>query len=71
MNVGARIRTALLLAGKADGLRRTQSWLAVKIGMSEPLFSRKVHGLEKFKQEELEEIDLVLGTNFATKRKTA
>lgn len=53
--IGHKIRTHF---------RRSQTWLAAEIGMSESQLSKKMNGLRDWTQEELDKINKVLGENF-------
>ena len=53
---------------------RKQSWITEEmknhdIFLSEPLFSRKKNGFEKFSQEELKALSMILNEDFANNEK--
>lgn len=66
MPLGDKIKTALADASKSDGLKRTQRWLAARIGMGEVELSNKMANVKEktFTNEELKKINNVLGTDF-------
>lgn len=43
---------------------KTQSWLAIQTGISEPQLSRKLNETKPWTQEDLDKINKVLGTKF-------
>jgi hypothetical protein len=64
LSLGYQIKDKLSKLSKTDGLKRTQRWLATQAKLGEVELSNKMNGNTDFTQDELNEINRVLDTNF-------
>jgi hypothetical protein len=66
ISLGSQIKDKLAELSNSDGLKRTQRWLAMQIGIGEVELSNKISQVSKatFTQKEIEDINSILGTNF-------
>lgn len=62
MDLGQQIKLALNRLSNSDGLKRTQRWLAMQMGIGEVLLSNKIRNND-FTKEELDNINLILMSN--------
>lgn len=60
LSIGSQIKKRLLEMMEVDGLKRTQRWAAIKIGMSEAAMSNKISGVENFKEDEILKLETLL-----------
>lgn len=64
VTIGQQIKQRLVELTRTDGLKRTQRWLASRVGLGEVALSNKISGNEKFLDDEIKEINKHLETDF-------